>query len=591
MDRQAIYDAILKADAAGDAEAVKVLGNHLKELDAGNGGALEVDVTGGQDIATEAANRPMLTPNPDYGYQLGLIDQRPTSQIQGFVEGLVKPIDAAGDFAEAGVRAIGGGGMIDAMNNFGADYLGTARNSAEGDAYRQRQLDQSAYQSSSVGKFIGEVVGTLPTAALRGGLLAQGAAGGALLSNNRDIMGVAKDAALGAAGAHIGGAMVNRAAGIIAPRVQPAVRRLIDAGVPLTPGQILGQGGRAGRAVKQLEDATGNLPVIGSSVRALRRDGVEALNRAQTNRALAPIGETLPDNVAVGHDAVAYAGDQLSAAYRQVLPNLNGTIDRNFASRLSTLRQRANLPPEYETQLDQIMTEASNAFTGNGANGQYTGRTLRDASERLGDIAKGWRGSDDPYLRMAGDLADDTRAQLHALARRQNPGSAQRLRAIDRGYASLVRTEKAAAGTVDGIFTGPQLRTAVRGADSSVRKRASARGQALDQQLAVDASAVMPSTVGEGGSNAINGLGMLGALGVGVMGGSTGAMTLAAGGAASLAAFTRPGQRIAQTLLTRKAGPTSTSLANLMRAGASRSAPLLAPLPSYLANLTPGTGQ
>lgn len=549
-----IYNAIRAADAAGDAASVKALAEHLQSMD--DGGSIA----------------PKFQYNPDHSKMMTdeALQERPTSFLQGIPEGAVKVANNLSRATQYGMDQIGLGGVVDSINDFGADHLGLPRTTDDAEDLQQKLSDASPYQGSGLGRFVGETLATTPLAMLPGGVMTQGALSGAALTDKRDLAGVAGDAVLGATGGAIGNSAMRAASRIVAPVVSPSVRRLLDAGIPLTPGQIVGQGGRIGRGVKRIEDSVSNLPIIGTAIRGARNDGVEAMNRVQVNRSLTPIGEALPAGVATGHDAVAHAGDRLSAAYNDVLPRMTGTIDNQFARRLDAITNRADVPAEYANQINNIRTEARNAFTSRtaGANGRFTGRSLRDSSERLGDIASTYRSSDDPYLRRVGEAAGQVREQLHAMARRQNPADAARLRAIDQGYASLVRTERAAAGTPEGIFTGPQLRTAVRQSDNSVRKRAVSRGQALDQGLARDAGIVMPSTVGEGGSTAINGLGLTGAVAAGVFGGVPGALAAAGATGAGLAAYTRPGQQALQYMLARRAGPSSQYLSNLMQQGA-----------------------
>jgi hypothetical protein len=483
------------------------------------------------------------------------------SALRGLIAGALMPLDNAAEF----VAAIPG---VEAVSNAISEATGlpTVDEQVTANEAARAGNSRTGYQ------LLGNVAGTAPLAALPGGVLAQGAAGGALLSEADTPGGIAMDAGIGAVAGRVGQAAVNGVANLVAPVVNPLVRRLIDAGVPLTPGQIVGQGGWGGRAVKRLEDSVSNLPLIGTAIRGARVRGDDALNRAAVQRALAPIGERLPDNIQTGNDAVAHAGNRLSEAYNRILPQLSGQMDQTFANRVTAIQRRAALPPTYQRQVQDVMDEVQRAFTqtpGQPA-GRFSGRSLRDASDRLDKLATGWRTNpNDPYLRQVGEVAGQLREQLHALARRQNPRAARELRAIDRGYASLVRTERAAtAAPSEGVFTPKGYQTAVRGADRSTRRRAVARGEALDQDLADAAARVMPSTVGEGGSNAVNGLAMLGALGTGAAYGSPGAMGLIGATTAGSLAYTVPGQRAAEWLLARQVRPAEQYIGNLLRRGA-----------------------
>ena len=487
---------------------------------------------------------------------------KPYSAIQSMSDGALKVLNNVG-------RAIEQIPGVPALEQFGHDAFGMAPSIDAAEQAQNSARDASGYRSGEAGKFAGEMIATAPTM-LAGSPLVAGALSGAAVTDKRTLAGVAQDAALGGVSGGVGDLATRAVGRIVAPVVNPMVQRLLDAGIPLTPGQIVGQGGFVGRSVKRIEDSISNLPLVGTAIRGTRARGQDALNRAAVNRALAPIGEALPGNIELGHAAVAHAGDRLSAAYNDVLPRLSGTVDQAFANRIAAIQARAGLPPEYAPQVNQIMTELGRAFTQNpGANGQFTGRTLRDASDRLDKLATVWRtNGQDPYLRQVGDVAQQVRDQLHALARRQNPADAARLRDIDRGYASLVRVEKAAANTDEGVFTAKGYKTATRSADRSARNRQSARGQALDQDLSSAAATVMPSTVGEGGSNAVNGLALMGALGVGALGGAPGAIGAIGAGTAGSLLYTRGGQRVAQYALARPTGATSRYVSDLLRQAA-----------------------
>jgi len=522
---------------------------------------------GNSAIETRAPARAPAAQDPENAL-LSDIGSGVAEMGRGVLEGGANVLDHAADWAQSGLNAIGetvgGGKWGDAINGGGKnDLTGQVAPAAEGMGTLR-----------GIGNFVGESAALLPAAAMRGGALAQGAASGALLSNSDNALGVAKDAAIGAVGGAIGDTAMRGIASLAAPQLPGNVRTLLDEGVRLTTGQIAGQGGRLGRGIKRVEDIAATVPIIQGMVGGAQRRATEDLNRAAVNRALRPIGERLPGGTEAGHDAVAFAGDRLRAAYSDVLPRLSGGLDQTFQTRVNTIRQRARLPAEYDNLLDQAQAELGNAFQRSGPNGYYSGRTLRDASERLSDLATGWRRSDDPYTRMVGDITEQFRQQLHSLARRQNPRDAARLRDIDRGYASLVRVEKAAASPADGVASPAQYGAAVRNSDTSVRRRQSARGQALDQDLASAGQQVMTNNAAQGGSKDVNSLAMLAALGAGAVGGKVGALAGVGGLGAGAALYSQPVQAAIRGLMARQPGLTAQRAAQLLRYGA-RGAPIL----------------
>jgi len=72
------------------------------------------------------------------------------------------------------------------------------------------------------------------------------------------------------------------------------------------------------------------------------------------------------------------------------------------------------------------------------------------------------------------------------MVERNNPQYAGELRDINKAWAGFKRVERAASmgGAKEGVFTPSQLASAVKALDSSGGKRATARGQAMMQDIA-----------------------------------------------------------------------------------------------------------
>jgi hypothetical protein len=401
--------------------------------------------------------------------------------------------------------------------------------------------------TSAGGQIAGNIIGTLPTMAIPGGALVQGAAGGALLSEADTAGGVLADAAIGAGGARLAQGAINTIRSAAAPRVSDFVRRLTNAGVELTPGQIVGG------VTRRLEDAATSIPFVGDAIRGAQRRSVETFNRAAVNRALSPLGVSLPDNIPTGSDAVRFAGDVLSRGYNDVLANLGGQADATLTTRLGAIQARANLPAAEQSQLADIVQREVIDRIGQG---QFTGRVMNQVRDRLDKLGSALRSStQSPYARELGEAVEQVREQVLALARRQNPSFADALRKLDRGYAELIRVEKAATNAAtDGVFTPGQFTTAVRGADRSVRRRAVARGQALGQEFANDARRVLPATIADSGTARRL---MTAALGGGAVAAPGVVLPAAAGGAAVMGAYSRPATQAFQQFVTRTPGPAS----------------------------------
>lgn len=479
-----------------------------------------------------------------------------TSQSLGFYQGLMKPFDKAASWLESGANSIPlpgtGHSLGDAVNDLG-DHLGFPRPAAASTAHANFVADQarSGTVPGKIGQFTGEMAGTLPLAAVTRNPALLGGLSGALLSDSNDAGGVLKDTAIGAAGGKLGDLAIRGLARITAPAVRPMVQKLIDEGVNLTPGQIMGG------LPQRLENGFSSIPIVGDMVKNAQARSIDSFNRAAVNRALTPIGQSLPASVATGHEAVDHAITTLGDAYDRILPRLKVTADKPFASAVINLHNLAqNLPPDAAALFTAKLKGVLGQFSPNGA---MSGETMKAIESELGQLSRGYGGSSVGSERMLGNAFREVQDQLRQLVTRSNPADASALQSINRGYANLIRVQRAASQANGGIFTPAQLQTATRVADQTLNKRASARGGALMQDLATAGRDVLPSKVPDSGTA---GRAMLGHLalsgGVGYVS-APAAIGLIGGGLA----YTKPGTRLIQALLTQRP-PGAAGLGNLL---------------------------
>lgn len=118
-------------------------------------------------------------------------------QVLGFEKGFRKPLDNGAMAMEWAASKVGLDKPINALGHL----LGLP---TTGEAMGQAQAAEAAARAAGrrpgkIGEFAGNVAGTAPLMYLPGGAVMQGAATGAALTDKRDVMGVAGDAALGAA--------------------------------------------------------------------------------------------------------------------------------------------------------------------------------------------------------------------------------------------------------------------------------------------------------------------------------------------------------------------------------------------------------
>lgn len=297
-----------------------------------------------------------------------------------------------------------------------------------------------------------------------------------------------------ATGATIGALGVPVMAGasrVLSPVLTPEVKKMISEKISMTPGQIMGG------MLKSIEDKATSLPILGEAITAARRQGVEDFNRAAYKRAVEPIGGEVP--IATGREGVRYIKNQLEDAYDSLLPKLTFKPDALLYDSLSNIKKSVSGLKEKDAAMvsndvkDMIQSRLSE-------NGVMDGNTFKIVEEDLNKLIKDYKGS-------TGSEATIGRAYQQALADvreslgRNNPNFAEELAKINTGYANYARIRGAGsrAGTSE-MFTPAQLSAAVRQADQSAGKGATATGTALMQDLTDAAEKVLPSQIKDSGT-------------------------------------------------------------------------------------------
>jgi hypothetical protein len=432
----------------------------------------------------------------------------------------------------------------------------------------QRRLSQALNNTTSgtIGNILGGAAESAPLVLIPGGgattlgRVAAGVGTGALAGYLAPEASSSEHRANTAIGAILGGgAPAVSGAGRLAIRgaATPEARQLIDAGVKLTPGQTVGG------ALRRVEDGLTSVPVVGDLIRNSQRRSVESFNKASMNRALEPLGESIPADVQAGHDAIRYGADVSRKAYDAAL---KGTATKADAPMMEGIARTINsLPGRVQDKVaDVLQTRVFPAI--DESKGTLTGQQFKDmTSGVLGDMRAMGR-STDPVERGASSalrgILDDLNS---AFARSNGAEAAAKLANADRAYRGFTQLQDAASHSSqgsNGVFTPAQFRSAVRRGDSSKGKSAFGRGNAFMQDLADTATNVLPRTVPDSGTpyRMFVGAGSLGGIGslANIAGfGSVAHATLPAAtlmGAYALP-YTRAGGRVAQALLAPEIGP------------------------------------
>jgi hypothetical protein len=523
------------------------------------------------------------------GQRRGLAQvQTPASGQRSLVQNTIgnAALTAPGAAALASADA-GTFGLVDeaaalAKTGGGADYA------AQRDFYDagKRAAAEQNPTASAVGNIAGGIVGGMGIESLTAGGLSRlgragqvlrqgleqplvgsavdgalyGAATGAGQSNSSRLSGAAKGGVVAGVGGVIGTGVTSGVGSALTGVRNGAVQRLSDAGVSLTPGQILSGSGIVGRGIKKLEDASESLPGVGSVIRARREGNFRDFNRAAFRDGLAPINEGV-NNVA--EEGVEEALDATSRGYRRALSGINARPDPQFGTDFrQAVATGQGAQGQYGADFATVLQdEIAPLFQGRTAlNGQDVQDLMRVARgyarqyRRLG--TEGAAGIPQPTARPVAQAFEGINDATEGLLNRQTPEVMPAYTAANQAYRNVGvlrdAVDAAKSGTQtgsNGVFTPAQL---ARVASSNARRFGGTQGTTRQPfyQLSRDGQDVLPSNLPNSGtfdrqiSAGIMGIPVLGA-GVAAQQGWIDPET-ALGIASLAAAYSRPGTRALQ---------------------------------------------
>jgi F0F1-type ATP synthase membrane subunit b/b' len=281
-------------------------------------------------------------------------------------------------------------------------------------------------------------------------------------------------------GAAFGGAVPALAGGvarIVSPNAStnPNLALLKAEGVKPTIGQSLG--GWANSVEEKLQ----SLPFMGDMITRARAGANEQFNNAAINRATSPLGVKIQGS---GQQAINEASDLVSKAYNASDALLVGfKVDQTAQKELANLaKMAATLPKSERNVFNNNLQNVQGSLSPNGSLLADTYGTLKS---KIGKDAADFAGSNDAYQKKLGNALTEMQSILVNNAKRANPEAGALRDKADEAFANLVRVQGASVGAKgkEGVFTPGQLLTSIRGSDKSVRDNATARGQALMQDL------------------------------------------------------------------------------------------------------------
>ena len=326
---------------------------------------------------------------------------------------------------------------------------------------------------------------------------AQGAVYGAGAAEGTPLERLPSAAASGAMSA-VAGPLVDK----VAPRITAKAADFLKKGVPLTPGQAVGESGLLGRGLKRLEEGVAdNVFLIGDAVRGALDRAQRGFNRAAVTEALAPINAKIPKGLQ-GKRLVAYGQRLLSASYDKTLGKMRVDNSSDLLDELIKITKVA------DSDVRKYVDEAAfrNIISQVGKDGAISGKSLKQAQTRLRkDIRRLIVDGSEEAARKA-DALEDMRSVLNAAISKENPKLAPQLNNIDKAYGQfeIVRNaelRRKAGENAEGFLPGDLLQAVAKG-DPTKRQSQFSAGEARMQRFAQNAQDVIGNTTANSGTSA-----------------------------------------------------------------------------------------
>jgi hypothetical protein len=255
---------------------------------------------------------------------------------------------------------------------------------------------------------------------------------------------------------------------------------------------------------------------------------------------------------------VAAVQKTIGNAYDDALSKMHfNANDPQFQSDITNLSQMAQHLPQAQQQtfMNVLKTQI---FGKLGPQGTMDGQTLKGVQSELARIVRGYSGDPSFDNQQLGHALDEVRSSVErSLPRYNSQDAVTGLNNANAAYANFVRLRSAAAsqGAMNngGIFTPAQLNNAVRTADKSAGKGATATGNALMQDFSSTAQQVLGNKYPDSGTPGRSLIAALTGAAAGHQYIPPGVIAPASIGAgAAIAPYTPVGQKIAQALLMKR---------------------------------------
>lgn len=372
------------------------------------------------------------------------------------------------------------------------------------------------------------------------GALASGAVTGTLAAPTLEedmAAGKLKQAGAGAVAGGAGQLVGNAASRVLAPKVSAEEQILRDLGVMPTTGETTG--GMFG----EIEKTLAGIPVLKMLVNPAQRRSIESFNSGILNKPLKDAGLEPIESGVIGQKAMKAADERMSAAYDDVLSNMNFTLDPQTAQALVAAKAAKTLTGGQQRVLDRKVAEILSTRVKPGQT--IDGATMKEIESAFKKEVERFDKSTIPGQNDIGDALDNVLGSFKDSIKAQNPDYAAQLSTLDKSFAQLETLRLAVNKAKDsgGIFSPEQLLNSVgEAAKTRIGKKYTSYGEAFLQPEAQAAQKIL----GQGAEGSDWGK-------VGLLGAGYAAMQnpIAAAGTAvgTGILYTKLGQKVADTLL------------------------------------------
>jgi hypothetical protein len=336
------------------------------------------------------------------------------------------------------------------------------------------------------------------------------------------------------------------------PQIPSDLQKLMDLGMTkFTPGQLAGNLPFIGPALREGEKKLTSVPVLGDIIGSGLRESFKDFNKAIGNKALEPLGKTLPKTVEAGEDMIKYIKSTVENSYNDILKRAtfrdywDNKLGTNTVERLSNNATRG-MHPLVEAEKKQFERDVfDNIITPIDQNKIMTGAEFRGMEKYLGrQSTKAFESGQEDMGFAYSKLQNALRDELT----RQNPAIGKQLEKTHDVFKNLLPLEKASAmrGSQDRVFTPAGFKS---GVESTAGRSNVATGMGRFMPESKMASNVLGSNVPDSGTASRT---MMANLVLGGGSGYAGGVPLALSSLAGSAMYSPLGMKVMTNLATKR---------------------------------------